>query len=142
MYPPRYHSSLTGTYNDLSVHDGDIAPFLTAVGILSHPEGTELPTTHIDPDRVWSTSSVLPMGARITLERLKCSEGDFVRFNVNDRITALPSCNSGPGNSCEMNQFVEYVKQRGDYFGDFGKVCGLKDHAERITFLQQPVSGA
>ena len=82
------------------------------------------------------------MGARITLERMKCIGGEtFVRFNVNDRIMALPSCKSGPGDSCELNQFLGYVKQRGERFGDFGKVCGLKEHAERITFLQQPVRG-
>ncbi|KAJ5969105.1 hypothetical protein N7501_005353 [Penicillium viridicatum] len=54
------------------VHDGDIAPFLTALGIFTG-DNELLPTTHIAADREWRISPILPMGARVTLERLSCS---------------------------------------------------------------------
>ena len=57
-----------------------------------------LPVTHVARDRKWRTSTVMPMGARIILERMACNspsaEGDkddqetFVRINVNDKIMA------------------------------------------------------
>lgn len=128
--------------NVCSVHDGDISPFLAALDILSDPIEANLPTTHVSTDRLWKTSSVLPMGARITLERLNCAgsadeDEIYIRININDRIVPLPSCRSGPGNSCALPNFVDFVQRRGAAVGDFGEVCGLKGHAERITFLRQ-----
>ncbi len=117
-----------------------MSPLLTALGILSDPSEMNLPTTHAITDRLWKTSSVLPMGARITLERLGCSSVEnqtYIRININDRIVPLHSCRSGPGGSCALPDFVDYVQRRGAAFGDFGEVCGLKGHAERITFLRQ-----
>lgn len=77
------------------------------------------------------------MGARITLERLTCSHEAFVRININDRIVPLPSCDSGPGESCALPSFIDYVSRRNEEFGNFGEVCGLQDHNESITFLRQ-----
>lgn len=78
------------------------------------------------------------MGARITLERLTCSADEtFIRLNINDRIVPLPFCRSGPGDSCSLDSFVDYVSRRKNEVGDFGEVCGLKDHPESITFLRQ-----
>ncbi|KAJ5241977.1 uncharacterized protein N7469_000304 [Penicillium citrinum] len=123
------------------VHDGDISPFLAALGILSNPIETNLPTTHIPSDRLWKTSSVLPMGARVTLERMSCSSGEdeqpYIRININDRIMPLASCRSGPTGSCTLAEFIDYVQGRGEAVGNFGEVCGLEGHAERITFLRQ-----
>lgn len=126
-----------------SVHDGDIAPFLTALGLFADPDdGLFLPTEHLANWRVWKTSSVLPMGARIILERMTCSSEDdesgvYVRVNINDRIVPLPFCLDGPGRSCSLSAFEEYVTQRGHGIGPFGEVCGLEGHPDRITFLHQ-----
>ncbi|KAJ6179828.1 hypothetical protein N7519_010289 [Penicillium mononematosum] len=62
------------------VHDGDIAPFLTALGIFTGDK--KLLPTHIAANREWRISPVLPMGARVTVERLSCSpnhEDPYVR---------------------------------------------------------------
>jgi acid phosphatase len=82
------------------------------------------------------------MGGRITLERLTCpsfpaDEEAFIRVNVNDGIVPLPYCKSGPGKSCPLSQFVEYVQRRRTEVGDFGDVCGLEGDAGHITFLHQ-----
>ncbi|KAJ6041074.1 hypothetical protein N7499_001252 [Penicillium canescens] len=121
------------------VHDGDIAPFITALGVLGS-DMVQLPTTHVVADRIWRTSSILPMGARVTLERMSCSSGNdesYVRVNINDRIMPLPFCKSGPGESCPLGRFVDYVRQRKAKVGDFTEVCGLQGDPGSITFLHQ-----
>ncbi|KAJ5825320.1 hypothetical protein N7474_002458 [Penicillium riverlandense] len=117
-------------------HSGDIARLLTALGAFDGEP--HLPTTHVVHDRTWRTSSVMPMGARITFERLTCSSTDtkaYVRVNINDRIVPLPSCRSGPGGSCPLDEFVDYVRQRKEEVGDFGEVCDLNGKTGSITFL-------
>lgn len=121
-----------------SVHDGDIAPFLTALGIFTGDK--KLLPTHIAANREWRISPVLPMGARITIERLSCPpehEDPYVRVNINDRIIPLPFCKSGPGESCPLDQFVEYVHQRRHEVGDFAERCELEGDAGYISFLHQ-----
>lgn len=82
------------------------------------------------------------MGARITLERMTCASSNpdgevFIRVNVNDRIVPLPFCQDGPGRSCNLFSFEDYVAQRGYELGPYGDACGLKGHRDRITFLHQ-----
>ena len=133
-----------------SVHDGDIAPFLEALDILKDPKyDPELPATYRADDRVWRTSSVLPMGGRIILERITCSsidsdrkpdEGTFIRVNINDKIVPLPYCKTGPGLSCPLDEFNGHVGRRNLEVGNFGEVCGLDGDVGRITFLKQQKS--
>jgi len=130
-----------------SVHDGDIAPMLTALNIF--PDSTHLPITHIAKNRRWRTSQVSPMGARIIFERLACrkppslsqeesSNETFIRININDGVVALPGCDSGPGHSCPLSEFQAHVAARGEELGDFRQKCGLSDDMpDRITFLHQ-----
>ncbi|KAF7595014.1 acid phosphatase pho5 [Aspergillus hancockii] len=128
------------------VHDGDIAPFLTALDIMRDPKyDPYLPTTHRATDRVWRTSSVMPMGGRIVLERLTCpvsaessnDKNTFLRVNINDKNMPLPYCKSGPGLSCPLEEFVSHVERRRLEVGEFGEVCGLEGDAGYITFLRQ-----
>lgn len=144
------------------VHDGDVIPMLSALDIFHSPE--HLPTTHMPHFRTWRTSQVVPMGGRVIFERLSCQTrispssynkrqaqypfktgdesiqptSEFVRININDGIVALPTCSSGPGSSCPLDQFLGLVRTRGTYIGDFRDVCGLgPEAAPRITFLHQ-----
>ncbi|KAF2639334.1 phosphoglycerate mutase-like protein [Massarina eburnea CBS 473.64] len=124
------------------VHDGDIAPMITALDIINDAE--HLPITHIKRDRKWRKSQVSPMGGRTIFEVLSCqatgdsSPSKFVRLNINDGITAIPDCNSGPGRSCPLQDFALRTKRKGEEVGDFREKCGLsQDAADRITFLHQ-----
>ncbi|KAF2830200.1 phosphoglycerate mutase-like protein [Ophiobolus disseminans] len=124
------------------VHDGDIAPMITALDIIN--DEVHLPITHIEHQRKWRKSQVCPMGGRIIFELLSCrkkgvdGEEKFVRLNINDGITALPDCQSGPGRSCPLGQFAARTKRRGEEVGDFRQLCGVDaDQAEGITFLHQ-----
>jgi acid phosphatase len=97
----------------------------------------------MDANRTWKTSTILPMGARITFERMSCPTDDdrddevYVRININDRIVQLPGCVADPSHSCSLDSFIQYVNNRKEKVGDFGEVCGLEGHAQKITFLHQ-----
>ncbi|KAJ4333403.1 hypothetical protein N0V95_009429 [Ascochyta clinopodiicola] len=131
------------------VHDGDIAPMITALDVINDDE--HLPTTHIAHYRKWRKSQVSPMGGRIIFELLSCKADNsgaeeksssrvekFVRININDGITALPDCQNGPGKSCPLEEFAARTKRKGEAAGEFKELCGLEDGvAERITFLHQ-----
>lgn len=137
--------------NLYSVHDGDIAPMITALDVVNDDQ--HLPTTHIKHDRKWRKSQVSPMGGRIIFELLSCngeigiSQGSgversvpqkYVRLNINDGITALPDCQSGPGRSCPLEQFMARTERKGEAAGGFVELCGLEEgSAEKITFLHQ-----
>lgn len=127
-----------------SVHDGDIAPVLTALDIFSDPKyGTSLPVTHVAEDRVWRTSTVMPMGGRIIFERLHCentssSPGeDFVRININDDVVPLPDCHSGPGKSCPLHTFVKRINDQRVRVGNFVDICETDREDTGLTFLKQ-----
>ncbi|KAF5846803.1 hypothetical protein GGP41_004908 [Bipolaris sorokiniana] len=126
------------------VHDGDIAPMISALDVINDEQ--HLPITHIPHDRKWRKSQVSPMGGRIVFELLSCRTGSgddsprekFVRLNINDGITALPDCHSGPGKSCPLHEFAERTKRKGEEVQGFKDLCGLSDDAaKRITFLSQ-----
>lgn len=110
---------------------------LTALSLFE--DAKDLPVDRIKEDRQWKTSQVTPMGGRILFERMTCPTGLYVRFNVNDGIVPLKGCDDGPGSSCALDAFAEYVKARGQAAGDFRKICGLgKDAPRALTFLRQP----
>lgn len=111
---------------------------LTALDVITDTQ--HLSTTHIAHDRKWRKSQVSPMGGRVILELLSCKQqpDKFVRLNINDGITQIPDCHSGPGHSCPLADFIARTARKGDEAGDFKELCGLEDGAaERITFLHQ-----
>jgi acid phosphatase len=115
---------------------------VTALDVINDAE--HLPITQIAHNRRWRKSQVSPMGGRIIFELLSCRADaqaipeKFVRLNINDGITAIPDCDSGPGNSCPLAEFAARTKKKGEEVGDFRELCGLdEDAAGRITFLDQ-----
>lgn len=134
---------------------------ITALDVINDEQ--HLPVSHIAHDRKWRKSQVSPMGGRIVLELLSCERSEsqdehaksqdeehakspqqqrpptkFVRLNINDGITALPDCHSGPGRSCPLSQFLARTRQKGELAGRFVELCGLdQGAAERIVFLRQ-----
>lgn len=116
---------------------------ITALDIMNEEEQDgHLPVTQIRHHRKWRTSQMCPMGGRLILERLSCRTTNraepekFVRININDGITALADCNSGPGSSCPLEQFAARTKAKGQQVGGFNELCQLGgQEVDRITFL-------
>jgi acid phosphatase len=139
------------------VHDGDILPLLSTLDLL--PQTEHLPTDHAPANRTWKTSSLVPMGARIEVQRMECPyvychsnaplypnhvycdpprHEPYIRVVVNDGVVPTPGCEDGPGRSCPLAFFERKVLLRGWEVGEFGRVCGLEEGAaEKVTFLHQ-----
>jgi acid phosphatase len=100
------------------------------------------------------------MGGRLIFERLSCAQPQecwsnapfypnhvycepkqydiYVRINVNDGIVPLSGCDSGPGSSCPLAEFLDRVERRGQTTAKFGDICGLREDApQQISFLHQ-----
>ena len=140
------------------VHDGDIVPMISTLGLLDEDGGAdkqELPTDHVKEDRNWVTSDVVPMGGRVIFERVTCGasivnpyrdrsecpanaqvpghehEGGpkhYIRISINDGVVL---------DQIPLDQFVRLVKGKGEKHGNFREVCGLDDSMPGgITFLR------
>ena len=54
---------------------------------------------------------------------------------INDAVTPVPWCDSGPGGSCPLSSFATYVEKRGATIGDFKTVCGLTSTSNATSEL-------
>lgn len=127
----------------ISVAHRQMPPLLlTALGLYNDSEYITtsnkdpiIPLDKINYRRVWRSSDFITFSSQIALERLNCKSsayfGSFVRILVNSAPKPLPKCSSGPGASCPLSQYLDYVKQRDDLFEDFSKACGLQK--ENVT---------
>ncbi|OLL24104.1 Acid phosphatase PHO1 [Neolecta irregularis DAH-3] len=112
-------------------HDGSIVPMITVLGLFND---VELPS---ERRRRFKTTDIVPMGARLVLERLSCGSSINVRVLVNDAVIPIETCNSGPGSSCELGQFDALITKQGDRAGSFTSICGLTEGEDSISFLWQ-----
>lgn len=100
-----------------------------------------MPVESINFDRAWRTSEILPFLANVGLERLSCnasatgngSNTEFVRALVNAAQIPLPGCTDGPEDSCPLGDFVSFVREREQLYGDFVGACGGAGNATNAT---------
>jgi acid phosphatase len=64
-------------------------------------------------------------------------EQEYIRANINDKIVPMSYCDSGPGSSCPLKEFVGHVARRKVEVGNFDEICGLDEDVGQITFLHQ-----
>lgn len=109
---------------------------LVALGIWNQTAAGGLPLDRIpeQDDYLWQTSHVLPFLGHVALERLQCGDhaeraGDFIRVVVNGATQKLPRPDlaDGPGNSCELSRFNDYVQERSALYSDFEGICKAED---------------
>lgn len=113
-----------------------------------------MPTDRINYRRAWKTSEILPFLGHVGLERMQCANatlnstessqegaenvwdnGAFVRVLVNGAPIPMPGCQDGPGDSCSLAGFAEFVGQRAELYGDFIGACGINSTVANATDL-------
>ncbi|CAM2726038.1 unnamed protein product [Rotaria socialis] len=133
----------------ISVAHRQIPPLIvTALGLFNDSEylrtsnvNPVLPLDKINYQRAWKTSNFISFLSQIALERLNCKSaaynGSYVRILVNSVPKPLPGCVSGPSDSCPLQQYRDYVKQRNKQYESFTKVCGVKNKKapDAMTFF-------
>lgn len=113
-------------------HDNELLRYVTALGLFDKDE--PLPVDKIELRNFFSSSEIIPMGARLITERLSCfnekkqSEDKFVRFILNDQVIPHPKCSSGPGFSCPLEKYLQIVR---DETLDYAMYCELKPGVPR-----------
>ena len=103
-------------------HSADLAVYLAALGLFDINE--DLPTDYIPFPNPYSHASIAPQGARIYTEKYQCNNESYVRYLVNDAVVPISKCADGPGFSCKLDDFEDYVNDRIGGF-NFTEVCGL-----------------
>lgn len=113
-------------------HDTDITNYICGGLGLFEPDHP-LPADHIPFVNPYVRSHIVPQGARVYTEKLKCSNGSYVRYIVNDSVIPINNCTSGPGFSCGMTEFEEIVKNRLEEV-DYAKLCKIGNATSDLTF--------
>lgn len=114
-------------------HDTDIESFHASLGILQPKD--HLPSDQIIFPSPYQVTSVVPQHARTYTEKYKCNGESYVRYLVNDAVIPIPNCTDGPGFSCKLQDFKNYVDQRiGD--ADYETMCDNQDSGRppKLTF--------
>ncbi len=109
------------------LHDTDLYFMFAAIGLFTPSE--DLPTTQFLVDNAYKSSEMVPMGTRFLVERLSCTDsltgynGTYVRFNLNDAVIPLKNCTTGPGFSCPLDSYLNYMGKRVDT--TYAEACGI-----------------
>ena len=112
-------------------HDLNLINYMTAVGLF---DTEDLPADHIPfKSNPYHRAWIVPLGARIYTQLYQCSNQSYVRYVVNDAVVPLDKCSSGPGLSCELEEFLSYAESRLSST-DFLQECRIKE-ASNTTAL-------
>jgi acid phosphatase len=101
---------------------------LVALGIWNQTKVGPMSLERRGDDRVWRTSHVLPFLGHVAIERIGCDDKkDYVRTIVNGAVQKLDHCKSGPGSSCPIQQFADFVAARVEEYGDIEGACKAEE---------------
>jgi len=125
------------------VHREMLPVVLVSLGLYNQSEYLQFTLNQINNDRIWKLSNIIPFLGRIQLERFTCSSidynGSFIRIIVNSKPKTIPGCSQGPGDSCPLQHFIDYVDQRYHKYKNFSNVCQLYHNYtfDFLTFFQK-----
>jgi acid phosphatase len=110
------------------------------LGIFPAPNTSPpLPWDKYDGNRVFWTTSIVPMGGHIVIERLQCpgTQQQQVRVVVNERVQSVPGCEGGVDGMCALEEFERVVTGRWTG-GGFCEVCapGNETCVDGISFYE------
>ncbi|OJJ62518.1 hypothetical protein ASPSYDRAFT_649305 [Aspergillus sydowii CBS 593.65] len=126
-------------------HDNQINELASILGVFDNQQ--PLSAKKVDNDRVFVSSHTSPMRGTIAFERLNCkaNKGNSVnvRILLNDAVYPIPSCRSGPGSSCPVDEYARYVAKQKRKYGSYASICGLGEDElttigedESVTFFK------
>ncbi|ORY71158.1 histidine acid phosphatase [Pseudomassariella vexata] len=74
-----------------------------------------------------STIRVFPTPAPTSaiLDRRQSSNATYIRIRLNDAVYPVPSCKNGPGSSCLLSDYVQYVQTKYEAQGDWITNCNV-----------------
>lgn len=125
--PPSEYSAYIGF-----THDTDLQNMMAAVGLFD--TGVMMNSTFEYRNTVYKKSWMTPMGARFVLENFDCGNSSYVRYLINDAVVTVPSCSSGPGFSCEINDYYSYTEERLANVTDYATACNVTDAPAYLSF--------
>lgn len=119
------------------LNDGQLAELVTASGVMDSQK--PLSPTKPDNNRIWNGSRWVTMRGTIAFERLNCRvqsynthnhhynshNATYVRIKLNDQVYPVPSCKDGPGKSCLLSNYVDYVAKKYAHQGNWVKNCNV-----------------
>ncbi|CCH44613.1 Repressible acid phosphatase [Wickerhamomyces ciferrii] len=117
-------------------HDSDLLTYTTALGIFE-PD-YDLSVEEIEFGSIFRSSEIIPMGGRLSTEKLSCKDvftnetEDFVRLIANDAVIPIPGCQSGPGFSCSLDGYKKNLDER---LGNttYVEACGVNETYPQYT---------
>nr|KAK5446054.1 hypothetical protein LTR18_003973 [Exophiala xenobiotica] len=109
----------------------EVPPFVaTALGIFNSSSLAveQFPTDHVNWVRAWRMSDLIPFLGHVGMEKLTCDAssgraGVYIRVIANTAPRPIPFCQDGPGASCPMSEWVDFIAQGAEEFKDYKKVC-------------------
>jgi len=104
-------------------NDGQINQLAAEIGVFDNQ--AQLPATYVPQDRLFKASNFVTMRGTISFERLNCASGKFIRIRLNDVVYPVASCQSGPGRSCPLQQYLQLVEQKLQAAKDFQTICNI-----------------
>ncbi|KUJ13249.1 acid phosphatase [Mollisia scopiformis] len=117
-------------------HDTNITPVIAALGILNPSQS--LPTDRVAWGNRWSTGNIVPMQGHVILERLSCNataialKDTYVRIVLNEAVVPLQNCQNGPGYSCSLSNYTNFVST----LPSFTESCGIPaDVSQHLNFF-------
>ncbi|KAK9465562.1 histidine phosphatase superfamily [Lipomyces arxii] len=120
------------------LNDGQLTELVTSSGVFDAQKLMD--PKKMDPKRIWNGSRYVTMRGTIAFEKLNClasaypsirhgsskpQNSTFIRIMLNDQVYPLPSCNNGPGKSCPLNFYVNYVEKKLKQEGSWIKNCNV-----------------
>jgi acid phosphatase len=72
-----------------------------------------------------SAAAVTSAPSYPTFQRRQASNATYIRIRVNDAVYPVPSCQSGPGSSCLLSDYVEYIQEKYEAEGDWLTNCNV-----------------
>lgn len=119
-------------------NDGQIVELASEIGVFD--DQAALPGNYIPPSRIFKTSNFVTMRGTITFERLNCGGQKYIRIRLNDVVYPVVSCQTGPGRSCPLLQYQEYIANKVVRAGSFEKFCNITSGAVSGTSFWRDVS--